>query len=88
MAPAGSGGANGVIVVDRDAWLTHLQYRTRTFEPRVARDRLAALSEDELERLIKEHVREEALHSAGQQTPRSRAVEASQAVNEAIGENQ
>ncbi len=51
-----------VINVDRDALLTFVQYRTRAFEPQVAAARLDAMSDDELERLIKGYVREEALH--------------------------
>lgn len=51
-----------VIVVDRDALLTFVQYRTKTFEPSVAEARLDKLSEEELERLIDDYVREEVLH--------------------------
>lgn len=62
VSPEGSGLGNKVIVVDREALLTHIQYRTRTFEPQVAANRLAALSAQELENTINEYVREEALH--------------------------
>ena len=51
-----------VINVDRDALLTFVQYRSRAFEPQAAAARLDAMSEDELERLIDDYVREEALH--------------------------
>ncbi len=51
-----------VINVDRDALLTFVQFRTRAFEPAVAAERLDAMSADELERLIDDYVREEALH--------------------------
>ncbi|MDJ0939209.1 MAG: peptidylprolyl isomerase [Woeseiaceae bacterium] len=51
-----------VIVVDRDALLTFVQFRTRAFEPRVAAERLDALTPAELERMIDDYVREEALH--------------------------
>lgn len=51
-----------VIVVDRDALLTFVQFRTRAFEPRVAAARLDGMSEQELELLIADYVREEALH--------------------------
>ena len=51
-----------VIVVDRDALLTFVQYRTRAFEPQAAAARLDNMPEDELERLIRDYVREEALH--------------------------
>ena len=51
-----------IINVDRDALLTFLQYRTRAFEPQTAATRLDALSTDELERLIEDYVRQEALH--------------------------
>ncbi len=51
-----------VIDVDRDALLTFVQYRSRAFEPRIAAERLDGMSEEELERLIGDYVREEALH--------------------------
>ena len=51
-----------VINVDRDALLTFMQYRTRAFEPQVAAARLNSMSDEELERLITDYVREEALH--------------------------
>ncbi len=51
-----------VIEVDRDRLLTFVQFRTRAFEPGVAAERLDAMPPDELERLIDDYVREEALH--------------------------
>ena len=51
-----------VIVVDRDRLLTFAQFRMRAFEPKVAAERLDAMSQDELELLIDDYVREEALH--------------------------
>ncbi len=51
-----------VIKVDRDALLTFVQYRSRAFEPRAAAARLDAMPEDELDRLIADYVREEALY--------------------------
>ncbi len=51
-----------IIRVDRDALLTFVQYRTRAFEPQAAAARLDSLPDDELDRLIAEYVREEALH--------------------------
>lgn len=50
------------IVVDRDALLTFVQYRTKTFQPKIAAARLDAMSGDKLKRLIDDYVREEALH--------------------------
>jgi len=50
------------IVVDRDALLTFVQYRTKTFEPKLAAARLDSMSGDQLKRLIDDYVREEALH--------------------------
>jgi hypothetical protein len=55
-----------VINVDRDALLTFVQYRSRAFEPRAAAARLDAMPEDELDRLIADYVREEALHREAQ----------------------
>ncbi len=51
-----------VIIVDRDTLLTFVQYRTKAFEPSVAAARLDAISNEELERLIDDYVREEVLH--------------------------
>ena len=51
-----------VINVDRDTLLTFVQYRLRAFEPQAAGARLDGMSEQELERLISDYVREEALH--------------------------
>ena len=51
-----------VINVDREALMTYVQYRGRAFEPKAAAARLDNMSEEELERLIGDYVREEALH--------------------------
>ena len=51
-----------VIVVDRDALLTFVQFRSRAFEPRRAAARLDGMSAEELDELIADYVREEALH--------------------------
>ncbi len=51
-----------VINVDREALLTFVQYRMRAFEPQAAAERLDNMPDNELERLIKDYVREEALH--------------------------
>ena len=51
-----------VINVDRDSLLTFVQFRSRAFEPSAAASRLDAMSAEELDRLIDDYVREEALH--------------------------
>jgi parvulin-like peptidyl-prolyl isomerase len=51
-----------VIVVDRDSLLTFVQFRSRAFEPQAAAARLDAMSDEELDRMIADYVREEALH--------------------------
>ncbi len=51
-----------VIEVDRDRLLTFVQFRTRAFEPSAAAERLDGMSPEELELLIEDYVREEALH--------------------------
>ena len=51
-----------VVVVDRDALTTFVQFRTKVFEPSVAEARLDSLSADELHRLIEDYVREEVLY--------------------------
>lgn len=50
------------IVVDREALLTFVQYRTKTFQPKLAAARLDAMPKEKLKRLIDDYVREEALH--------------------------
>ncbi len=50
------------ILVDREQLLTFVQYRTRTFEPKIAAARLSAMSEQRLKQLIDDYVREESLH--------------------------
>jgi hypothetical protein len=51
-----------VIVVDRNTLLTFVQFRARAFEPGAAAAYLDKLKGDDLERLINDYVREEALH--------------------------
>jgi hypothetical protein len=51
-----------IINIDRDALLTFVQYRSRAFQPQAAAARLDGMSEEDLERLISDYVREEALH--------------------------
>ena len=50
------------IVVDRNALLTFVQYRSKAFNPEVAAQRLEALNDAELKLLVDDFVREEALH--------------------------
>jgi hypothetical protein len=51
-----------LIVVDRDTLLTFVQFRTRAFDPQLAGERLDTMSEGELDLLIDDYVREEALY--------------------------
>jgi hypothetical protein len=51
-----------VVVVDHDALLTFVQYRLKAFNPDLAEKKLQALSDEELDRLIDDYVREEVLH--------------------------
>jgi hypothetical protein len=62
VAPADASLDSKTIVVDRNALLTFIQFRSKAFNPEVAAERLDALSESELELLIDDFVREEALH--------------------------
>ncbi|MEQ9143162.1 MAG: peptidylprolyl isomerase [Parvibaculaceae bacterium] len=57
--------ADTTIRVDRQALLTFIQYRTRSFDPAMAERRLAALDEEGLDRLVDEYVREEVLYREG-----------------------
>jgi len=50
------------IRVDRDALLTLIQFRAKTFQPEVAEARLESLSQEQLQLLIDDYVREEALY--------------------------
>lgn len=54
------------ITVDRGAMLTFLQYRTKTFQPKLAAARLDAMSAEQLQKLVKEYIREEALYRESQ----------------------
>jgi hypothetical protein len=51
-----------VVTVDREALLTFVQYRIKAFNPTLAAEKLNSLSEEELQRLIDDYVREEVLH--------------------------
>jgi len=51
-----------VIDVNRDTLLTFVQFRSRAFEPEMATARLNNMSDENLERLVADYVREEALH--------------------------
>lgn len=51
-----------VIVVDRDTLLTFVQYRLKAFNPVLAEKKLDGLSDEELDRMIEDFVREEVLH--------------------------
>ncbi len=51
-----------LIRVDRDALLTLIQFRAKTFQPEMAEARLEALSQEQLQSLIDDYVREEALY--------------------------
>lgn len=62
VAPEDSNLDSKTIVVDRDALLTFVQFRSKAFNPDVASARLDALSDAELTMLIDDYVREEALH--------------------------
>ena len=62
VAPEDSSLDDKTIVVDRDALLTFLQFRSKAFNPEVAASKLDALSDAELQQLIDAYVREEALH--------------------------
>lgn len=62
VAPEESNLDSKTIVVDRDALLTFVQFRSKAFNPEVAAARLDALSDKELQRLVADYVREEALH--------------------------
>lgn len=62
VAPADTVLDSKTIVVDRDALLTFIQYRSKAFNPDAAAERLDSLSEQELRLVINDYVREEALH--------------------------
>lgn len=51
-----------VVIVDRDALLTFVQYRIKAFNPTLAEKKLEVMSGEELEQFIDDYVREEVLH--------------------------
>ncbi len=51
-----------VVLVDRDALLTFIQYRIKAFNPALAEQKLDAMSGEELDQFIDDYVREEVLH--------------------------
>jgi|TARA_B100002003_G_scaffold246716_1_gene276942 hypothetical protein len=51
-----------VINVDEQSLLSFIQYRTKIFDPSIARSKLKDISASELDGLIADYVREEALH--------------------------
>jgi|TARA_R110002096_G_scaffold1489_2_gene7743 hypothetical protein len=53
------------IRVDRETILTFIQYRTRSFDREMAERRLDALSEEDVNRLVNEYLREEVLYREG-----------------------
>lgn len=62
VAPGDNELDSKTIVVDRNALLTFVQYRSKAFNPEVAASRLDALGDAELTLLVNDFVREEALH--------------------------
>ncbi|GGO78953.1 hypothetical protein GCM10011348_12060 [Marinobacterium nitratireducens] len=54
--------SENVIVVDRDALLTFIQYRSKAFQPEAAAQRLDGMTDADREALIRDFVREEALY--------------------------
>ncbi|HSN51945.1 MAG TPA: peptidylprolyl isomerase [Woeseiaceae bacterium] len=62
VAPEDGNVDSRTITVDREALLTFVQFRSKAFNPAVAAARLDALTDAELDALIREYVREEALH--------------------------
>ena len=62
LAPADDLGDSRIIIVSERALLNFVQYRTRNFDEAMARQRVAGLSNSELDTLVADYVREEALH--------------------------
>ncbi|WP_286240183.1 peptidylprolyl isomerase [Neptuniibacter halophilus] len=54
--------AENTIVVDRNALLTFIQYRSKAFQPELASAKLDQMSTGERQKLISDYVREEALY--------------------------
>ena len=50
------------IVVDRDSLLNFMQYRANAFQPELFSERLDSMSDQEVQDIIREYVREEALY--------------------------
>jgi hypothetical protein len=60
-AAAPSGESKDAIVVDRDALLSHVQFRSKAFEPGAAAALLDGMSDEARAKLVEDFVREEAL---------------------------
>ncbi|WOF72793.1 peptidylprolyl isomerase [Parvibaculaceae bacterium PLY_AMNH_Bact1] len=65
LGQAESDADSNEIRVDRETVLTFIQYRTRSFDRNMAEQRLNALGEEELNRLVDEYLREEVLYREG-----------------------
>lgn len=50
------------VVVDKEALMTYLQYRSKAFNAEVFEEKLASLPQEELDRMIEDYVREEVLY--------------------------
>ncbi len=62
LNPAAEGDDPRTIVVDEQELLTHLQYRSRAFDPERFRRVLENMSDQELSDLARDYIREEALY--------------------------
>ncbi|RRJ84401.1 peptidyl-prolyl cis-trans isomerase [Aestuariirhabdus litorea] len=62
IKPANSRLDANTIVVDRNALLTFIQYRSKAFEPQLAERRLDALTPGDREALVRDFIKEEALY--------------------------
>lgn len=56
-----------LVTVDHDALLTFIQYRIKAFDRDLAEEKLISLSDEELQRLIDDYIREEVLHREAMQ---------------------
>lgn len=65
LGQAESDADSSEIRVDRETILTFIQYRTRSFDREMAERRLEALSEEDVDRLVDEYLREEVLYREG-----------------------
>ena len=92
------GGENEIdsktVIVNKEALMTHFQYRSKAFNAEVFEEKLAGMSQEELDRMIQDYVREEVLYREAMAMGldredyviKNRMIQKVEFLNEGIGE--